>query len=75
MEIEKDSSYKAEPNTFPFQTQTLVVSEEPSWQSSLFFGAAASSRVLLLSDVHSDSYRLPPAVQSVPLQWILPLQA
>lgn len=41
----------------------------------LLAAAATSRRLSLLSDVRSNSYRLPPAVQSVPLQWSLHLRA
>lgn len=73
--IEKDtSSYKAELNEISFSiTETnrrRVVSDERFWQSLLFLkqlqvhpGFAA------LGDIQSNSYLLPPAVQSVQLQW------
>lgn len=55
-------------------TDTRVVSDQQSRQPPLF-----SERLRVhpgfaaVRDVHSNSYRLPPAVQSVLLQWTFPL--
>ncbi|KAI9530035.1 hypothetical protein NQZ68_008276 [Dissostichus eleginoides] len=77
MEIEKDKEF------LQSRTKYVSISETDPGRIGgailavllVFWSSCEFTRVLLLSDVHSDSYRLPPAVQSVPLQWILPLQA
>lgn len=73
--IEKDmSSSKAELNEISFFDYR---DKQTHGSGSLScFGTAASSppSFAALGDVHSNSYGLPPAVQSVLLQWTLPVQ-